>query len=196
MQKRAVKTRESIISNTEALIAKHGIESVNTNMIAEKAGISVGSIYTHFKNKWEIFLIILEEHSNKVYTFGKKNMDRVLKENLTFKEAVELIIPGLYRINKRNGKLNSELEKFIQTDKRAAAIHKKWEKMEDRKILSFLESYSDSISISDMQAAAEIINLQLRVVFYHLYNNRNKKREKVIISQFVEMLLNSVIKRR
>jgi len=176
------------------LFARSGFDETNTNMIAREAGISVGSIYTYFKDKWEIFLVILEEHSKMVLDHGKQNMERILDENLDLETAANWFIPGLYSINKRSGNLNHELARFIHVDKRAAAVHEKWERMEDQVILQFLNHFEEELNIPDPESAATIINLQLRSVFYYLFDNQGKVNEKAILSQFTKMLLRSVQK--
>ena len=36
-------------------IAEHGFDGANINVIAKKAGISVGSMYKYFKNKHDLY---------------------------------------------------------------------------------------------------------------------------------------------
>jgi len=192
VQKRSMETRRKIVITARELFAENGFEETNTNMIAKAAGISVGSIYSHFKDKWEIFLIILEEHKEEIFDYGKENLDRILEQNQDVETAIKWIIPGLYKINKLNGKLNNELERFIQVDSRAAAVHEKWEKLEDQQLLRFLNYYSEQLNISDPESAATILNLQLRSIFYYLFNNKENVDEKAVISQFIEMMCNYI----
>jgi len=192
VQKRSIETRNKIVITARELFAENGFEETNTNMIARAAGISVGSIYSHFKDKWEIFLIILEEHKEEILNYGKKNLDRILEQNQDVETAIKWIIPGLYQINKLNGRLNHELERFIQVDARAAAVHEKWETQEDQLLLRFLNHYSERLKISDPESAATILNLQLRSIFYYFFNNKENVDEKALISQFVEMMCNYI----
>ncbi len=187
-----METRNKIVITARELFAEKGFEETTTNMIAKAAGISVGSIYSHFKDKWEIFLIILEEHKEAILDYGTMNLNRILEQNQDVKTAINWIIPGLYEINKLNGKLNHELERFIQVDARAAAVHEKWEKLEDQQLLRFLNHYGEQLNISDPESAATILNLQLRSIFYYLFNNQEDVDEKAIISQFIRMMCNSV----
>ncbi|MCP4130074.1 MAG: TetR/AcrR family transcriptional regulator [bacterium] len=193
MQKRAVEKREKIISIAISLFAEFGFEETTTNMIAGEAGISVGSIYTHFKDKWEIFLLILEQHQERVYNYACENMDTIKVEKQDLSGAIGWIIPGLYAINKLNGKLNYELAKFILIDKRAAGISAVWEKKEDELIEGFLAQYKDILMVNNISAAAALINIQLRGVFTWLFENRGSVNEEEILGEFVNMLTNSIV---
>ena len=57
-QDRARQTVESILDATAQLL--DGDESVSTNRIAERAGVSIGSLYQYFPNATAIFAAIAE----------------------------------------------------------------------------------------------------------------------------------------
>lgn len=51
----------SLIDATALAIAQHGLEGVNTVKIAEKAGVSVGSLYQYFDSKEDLYEGVLEQ---------------------------------------------------------------------------------------------------------------------------------------
>lgn len=55
-QKRARMTVECILQATEELVRAHGFSQVGTRMIAERAGVSVGSLYQYFPTYESILL--------------------------------------------------------------------------------------------------------------------------------------------
>ncbi|MBN2427500.1 MAG: TetR/AcrR family transcriptional regulator [Deltaproteobacteria bacterium] len=58
-------TRSSILQATLELIAEKGFHGSPTSMIADRAGISVGTIYCHFKTKDELIHALHEELEGK-----------------------------------------------------------------------------------------------------------------------------------
>jgi AcrR family transcriptional regulator len=50
-----------IVSTTALLLHKHAPEQITTNLIAEKAGISKGSIYQYFANKEQMISAAIEQ---------------------------------------------------------------------------------------------------------------------------------------
>src|SRR5262245_35927574 len=50
-QTRARATMEAIFEATARIIEREGIRALNTNRIAERAGISIGTLYEYFPNK-------------------------------------------------------------------------------------------------------------------------------------------------
>jgi AcrR family transcriptional regulator len=53
-QERAKRTYEAILSSAAALLVEVGVERISTNLIAEKAGITVPALYRYFPNKYSV----------------------------------------------------------------------------------------------------------------------------------------------
>jgi len=65
-QARSAQMVESIIEATARVLASHGYEGTNTNLIAEYAGVSVGSIYQYFPNKEALVVAVHDRHIRQV----------------------------------------------------------------------------------------------------------------------------------
>ena len=53
-QARARQTYEKILNATAMLLDEVGVDGINTNLIAEKAGVNISAIYKYFPNKYAI----------------------------------------------------------------------------------------------------------------------------------------------
>lgn len=53
-QQRAIKTYEAILDATGELLVEVGLERISTNLIAERAGITVPALYRYFPNKYAV----------------------------------------------------------------------------------------------------------------------------------------------
>lgn len=53
-QERAKRTYESILTSAAALLVEVGVERISTNLIAERAGITVPALYRYFPNKYAV----------------------------------------------------------------------------------------------------------------------------------------------
>lgn len=53
--------KEKLVSVAISEFARNGYNATNINNIAEKAGISIGSMYSYFASKEDLFLYIVEE---------------------------------------------------------------------------------------------------------------------------------------
>jgi AcrR family transcriptional regulator len=59
LQDRARITVEAIVEAAAQLISAHGLEGFNTNSVAERAGVSIGSLYQYFSNKDAIMAALI-----------------------------------------------------------------------------------------------------------------------------------------
>ncbi|MCV6614099.1 MAG: TetR/AcrR family transcriptional regulator [Cellvibrionaceae bacterium] len=64
-QQRAIQTYERILSASAELLDEIGVERISTNLIAERAEITVPALYRYFANKYAV-----------LYTLGARLMDR------------------------------------------------------------------------------------------------------------------------
>lgn len=65
-QARAVRTRESLLSALERLLRTHEFELISVQDIAREAGVAVGSVYSHFKDKTAFLAALLEYWRDQV----------------------------------------------------------------------------------------------------------------------------------
>lgn len=61
-QQRSARTREWILTAAAQVFAEHGYAAGTTNRIAERAGVSIGSLYQYFPNKDAILGALIDEH--------------------------------------------------------------------------------------------------------------------------------------
>ena len=71
-QQRSRVTVESIMQATLELVKKDGFAGLTTTRIADRAGISVGSLYEYFPNREAILLSLYESTSSRVATVARK----------------------------------------------------------------------------------------------------------------------------
>ena len=89
-QQRAKKIVDDILEAAQLCIAEQGIVQVTTPKIAEKSGVSVGSIYQYFENKDEIIQELLRRKSENLGIAFKQIA--IAQENLTLAEIVPISI--------------------------------------------------------------------------------------------------------
>ncbi len=104
-QERAKETVESIVGATAHILEKEGHEKVSTNRIAEKAGISIGSLYQYFPTKESIFSFMMERYVRS----QTEMIDRILKErgqDKDLKETVHIIISAILETKRKQIRFN------------------------------------------------------------------------------------------
>jgi AcrR family transcriptional regulator len=65
-QERSRLTVDAIVEAAGQLLVEHGRLGVTTNAVADRAGVSIGSLYQYFPNKDAIFKMLQERHRDQV----------------------------------------------------------------------------------------------------------------------------------
>lgn len=81
-QSRSQSTVASIKQAALALVAKEGFTAASTTRIAERAGVSIGSLYQYFPTREAIFLALFEDTSALMTATMKQVMVKVLDQPL------------------------------------------------------------------------------------------------------------------
>src|SRR5579863_8617482 len=66
VQARSTVTVEAISEATIQVLLSHGTERLTTTRVAERAGVSVGTLYQYFPNKQALLFAVLEDHLDEV----------------------------------------------------------------------------------------------------------------------------------
>ncbi|VTX61766.1 TetR/AcrR family transcriptional regulator [Acinetobacter ursingii] len=89
-QQRAIYLVDTVLHAAQLCIAEHGLLQLTTPKIAERSGISVGSIYQYFENKEQIVQELLLRKSE---TLGQALKQLVVtQEQLTIEEIIPLSV--------------------------------------------------------------------------------------------------------
>lgn len=97
---------DTILEATARVLAKYGYAGTNTNLIAETAGISVGSLYQYFPNKDSIVAAIHQRHVRNmrdmiigVLSESKEStLEEAVKALVRTRLAAHLAEPELHRV--------------------------------------------------------------------------------------------------
>ena len=193
VQARSRKTRQKLLDVSKELFAEIGFEATTTNLIAARADVSIGTVYAHFEDKWEIFLTLLDAFSREVHAFLKTGVDRTLDERDDLEAVIEWLVLGLYRAHRLNGNLNLEIVKFALKDERAGALRAEWEGKMNEEILRLFTAFRDHVAVVNLDAAVIVAHRSAHEVFQYLYKNRDDVDEEAILAEFVTMLKRYVV---
>ncbi len=83
--------QQLILSTATREFAQNGYERTNINVIAEKAGISVGSLYKYFTSKEDLFLMTVHEGT----AFLSRTLEPIIASNLPVLDTLRSIIHAI-----------------------------------------------------------------------------------------------------
>lgn len=156
-QPRGIQTKQCIVQAALRLYANKGIHGTNSKEIAEKAGVSIGSFYSYFKNKKTLLMEILEAFLDKTYLSIWQG-----SENLAIKalgrEDIRFIVQKVFNAYDLSPMFLRQTHALRYSDADINRVYERERNREVTQIRFLLERNKDRIRISDPDAAALVIH--------------------------------------
>ncbi|MFV1978760.1 MAG: TetR/AcrR family transcriptional regulator [Myxococcota bacterium] len=151
-QERAKQTIEAIVEAAAQVLIERGYESATTNRIAERAGVSVGSLYQYFSDKDAVFERLLERQAARlVEGFARFEPDprRPLRE--TLRDLLRLSIS----INEYGPEVSRDLASAPNDLLRHHVSRARLPIVE--LLAEVLKLYEDDLGVQNIDSAAQLI---------------------------------------
>lgn len=127
-QPRSKATVNAIVEAAARILADDGWQGVNTNAIARRAGVSVGSVYEYFPDKQAILAVIIDRH----LTEGEDMLADAangLAGGMAIDDIVSALVFGFIRLHEDDPRLHRALASEVPISaaqrKRIAALRSK-----------------------------------------------------------------------
>lgn len=150
-QQRSRTTVDALIEATARILIREGFDKASTNRIAEKAGVSIGSLYQYYPSKEALVAAVIDRHNQDLMTVVRRAFSEVA--GLPVEKAVRRLVavaieahridPRLHRVLAEQIPRTGRLENVESFNREAHALFK-----------SYLKAHSDELRAVDLELAA------------------------------------------
>lgn len=91
-QKRSREMVNRLLDTTAALLAERGLDNTTTNHVAERAGVSIGSLYQYFPDKEALIEALLERMGSDISKVFRKRAEQVDFNSISLRKVVSFTI--------------------------------------------------------------------------------------------------------
>lgn len=109
LQTRSQRTVEAVLEAAAQVFASRGYAGATTNHIAERAGVSIGSLYEYFPNKDALLVALLEGHLAEGEEVIERAAAEVAARALPIREAIRVFIGAMVDLHERDRGLHRVL---------------------------------------------------------------------------------------
>ena len=138
VQARAKKTYESILSAAAELLETGGFDGLNTNLIAEHAGVNISAVYKYFPNKYAI-LAVLTQRLNDVQTELALDFLRTVEKSASWEEKLTGTIDEMVKGTRNTSGLVA-LQGAMQATPYLKAVYRRSNEMTADVLIDMFES--------------------------------------------------------
>ena len=153
-QQRSKDTVDAILDATTRVLKQVGFDGLTTNAVAEKAGVSIGSVYQYFPNKEAMVSALIERHVHamnaailgelaRVATMPVAQAARAVIELTLSAHAID---PALHRVLTEQVPRIGKLAKLRELDN-----------ISHRMVAGLLAARRDEIAVDDVELAAFVL---------------------------------------
>ncbi len=153
-QARSRATVDSVLAATARVLVKRGFDGLTTNLVAETAGVSVGSLYQYFPNKEALVGALIEKHVDDLTSLCLAELTRVA--NLPVAEAIRSVVELMIRAHAVNPELHRVLTEQVPRVGRMAKL-REIEALVHRMVAGLLASRRTELAIDDPEMAAFVL---------------------------------------
>ena len=158
-QERSKVTVEAILEATTHILTEEGYDKANTNRIAERAGISIGSLYQYFPNKESLMAALIEQHSNEMVELVETKLTHL------FDSPLEIVVPESIKAVIAAHAINPRLHQVLSEEIPRLGKSIQMEQAQER-IAQILRSYLEQLAVCDNNRWRDCIapqNLEMTV---------------------------------
>jgi AcrR family transcriptional regulator len=116
-QERAKATVAAILEAAAQILSNHGWEGFNTNIVARRAGVSIGSLYEYYSNKQELVDAVAWNHlcdAEALFRASRPHLERAKTEA----DVVALLVDGLVSLHQADPRLHKVLSSEVPLSSR------------------------------------------------------------------------------
>jgi len=153
-QSRSQATVTAILDATAHILVERGVAAVSTNAVAERAGVSVGSLYQYFPNKDALIAALHARHGEQMMDVIQRALTKAM--DATLDEALGGLIEATVEAHRVDADLHRVLEQQLGNTDKHVLQDEYVDVMEDR-IVALLARHRSEITVTDLRLASYML---------------------------------------
>lgn len=150
-QPRSRETVEAILGATAHILADVGYDALTTNAVAQRAGVSIGSLYQYFPSKDALVADLVDRHCDRMNAvFGSVFM-RAL--GLPHREVVREVVKAILDVKIENPSLSRVLREQLPRVGRLGRLEESLQQI-TRAVAQYLEGHREKLRVPCPERAA------------------------------------------
>lgn len=156
VQDRSIATVEAILEAAAQVFERRGYEGTTTNRVAERAGVSVGSLYQYFPNKDALLVHLITAHLDEATARLRPVLRALIDQRPPLAEGIGRLVAAVVDLHAARPALHRVL---LDDAPRPAALRERLAE-DERALTAAVSRYLDGcpdVAVRDVRAAATLV---------------------------------------
>ena len=162
----------AIVEAGRQLLAAEGPGALTTNRIAERAGVSIGSLYRYFENKDAIIAAVCEDETGRAIE-EIRGVPRWEIEDLPLRDALARLVD--FQLDRHRQLLGLGGDHYRARQREFALAPRVGNAMLEQRVRRLLDRHRDRVRVRDTEQAAFVIALGLSAIVRRAVDERPEK---------------------
>lgn len=189
-QKRSIEKKQRIKDAALKLMSEKGYFATSSNEIAREAGVSIGTFYSYFKDKKELYAELVDDIYTAVLTPINLNE---LPDDPSIEETVQLYVTAVFRGHEYQTAFQREISSLSEQSDEFRAI----EMVHKSNILHVfseaLKAYREELKPQDLETSTYIILTTVEAVIHDTLFHNGGKNKEAVIRELTAMIVNYLV---
>jgi AcrR family transcriptional regulator len=167
VQGRSTATVEAILEAAAQVFTRHGYAAGTTNRIAERAGVSIGTLYQYFPNKDAILVALTERHLQAGESILAPLLGELIERPPPVREALERVLGALLELHRHRPALHRIL---FEEAPRPPQLRDRFEsvfELASAALARYLASQPE-VTVTEVRLAAELVVQSVEAITHGL----------------------------
>jgi AcrR family transcriptional regulator len=190
-QNRAQVTVDAILDATAHILVRDGYEGLSTNRVADRAGVSIGSLYQYFPNKESLVGELLDRYSDQIHHMIVSMIAQL--GNTEPVECTRVLVTAMIDVKLRSPRLAKVLREQIPRVGRM----KRYEDELDtivRLVAPYLDAHAPKVRVPDRELAAFVAVHVVDELTHALVTRRTKVDREAAIEEVTDVALRYLLR--
>ena len=192
-QARSIDKKGKLIAAAYELFCERGYYKTTTPEVAKRASLSVGCLYSYFKDKNDLFEAVVERYDARFDEMRLGALKELSDPGIPVREALRSLLLKLIRIHRESEALNVEMRILAYSDPTLRARQEAQETKVRASIVDALSRNESRLKKLDYVAAAEIVDtltsgIVHRIAFVHAGPSRTSVDEERLLEATLDAL--------
>lgn len=189
-QKRSIEKKQRIKDAALKLMSEKGYFATSSNEIAREADVSIGTFYSYFKDKKELYAELVDDIYTAVLTPINLNE---LPDDLSIEETVQLYVTAVFRGHEYQTAFQREISSLSEQSDEFRAI----EMVHKSNILHVfseaLKACREELKPQDFETSTYIILTTVEAVIHDTLFHNGGKNKEAVIRELTAMIVNYLV---
>lgn len=168
-QSRSAVTVAAILDATARILVERGYAATSTNAVAERAGVSVGSLYQYFPNKDALIAALHARHADQMKAVIERALARAMDVNLVDG------LTGLIEASVEAHRVDADLHRVLEQQLAGLDVvdaHDQFDEIVQDRIVALLTRHRDSLAVTDLRLAAYMLMHSVHALIHTIVATR------------------------